>query len=205
MIKNADDYNQLFYGGEEQDKTILLENEFVINYYKQLNVAKKLCCDFGCGTGYWTKILSNMNANVIGTDISNELINYCRHLYPSIKFVQLKEAQKLKFDFIFVNWVLQEMVNITVLRNALSQLSDMSKLGTQILVVDNIYPDLSKATKINSDRYGEVFRYGDGSEMRFFPLQYIHNLFSDFGYSCSSSIYFGDSFLFTFECQRVNI
>lgn len=66
--------------------------------------------DFGCGIGDTTKILSKAFSNsiVIGTDLSNNALNYAKNKYNTdrIKFVHLNNLKKNNyFELCYVNGV----------------------------------------------------------------------------------------------------
>lgn len=60
----------------------LLLKEFALT-----NKNKGLCADLGCGPGHTTKFLYDEGlVNIIGMDISTEMIKTARRLFPNIKF-----------------------------------------------------------------------------------------------------------------------
>ena len=73
--------------------------------------------DIGCGTGYLTNNLKNIypNANIMGIDISTNMISYAKSLYNNIKFIEMDfESLKLdkKFDLIYSNMAFQWSYNL---------------------------------------------------------------------------------------------
>lgn len=195
---NKESYNSKFYAPNIQDEIIKIENDYIINYYKKINYKDKKCCDYGCGTGYWTNELFNLGANICGYDISNDLILYCHNKYPMINFYVLPNHLE-KFDLIFINWVFQEILDMDSLIATMSTLQSLSNNEAKLYVVDNIYPDSSKANKILTDCYGEIFQYRDGKKLRFFPNNRLVKLFYDFGYTILKTENFGESFLSVFS------
>ncbi len=61
--------------------------EHIARYNFALRAAEgKTVLDAACGTGYGTKLLSEVAKSVCGVDISNEAIVYASKLYPEIPF-----------------------------------------------------------------------------------------------------------------------
>lgn len=53
--------------------------------------------ELGCGTGYFTKILSDKSESIISTDISEEMLSIARKKLKGFEF-QVMDCQDLKFD-----------------------------------------------------------------------------------------------------------
>lgn len=69
--------------------------------------------DYGSGTGYSSKFLQDMNFDVVGVDVSLEMLLQSRICYPNIPFSQVKNQvvpfNTSEFDFIFSSFVLFEI------------------------------------------------------------------------------------------------
>lgn len=202
MIKDVQNYNNTFYEATSQTDIAQRENEYLTRIYRKLAFEKKKCCDFGCGTGYWTKILSEIGADIIGTDISADLIAFCQENDPRGIYLTVREALICKYDYIFANWVFQELTDKSELERVMRQLRTMSKVGTEIYLVENIYPDIKKAKLLFRDDFGEVFQYPNGDEMRFFPNGVLTVLFSLYDFIKIRCEEFGDSFLTCFKLKN---
>ena len=192
-------YNNRFYIKNNETDIIKLENEFLFQFYSHLNFDEKACCDFGCGTGYWTEALFNLGATIIGTDISAEMLNFCFKNNTKATYVAFDEASKLRYDYIFINWVFQEIVDNKDLLNTMEILSNITHKGSKIFLVDNVLPDPNKAQIINNDDLGEIFKYVDGKLLRFFSDKKLESIFRSFGFSNIMRKEFGDSFICVFE------
>ena len=85
---NIVNYNDVEFTGERfvPDKPELyhLHQEHVIRYmFASQFVKSKVVLDSGCGTGYGSHLLLQKGAKkVIGTDISNDAVEYCKEKYP---------------------------------------------------------------------------------------------------------------------------
>ena len=53
--------------------------------------------EIGCGTGYFTKILSTKSENIISTDISEEMLNIAKENLKENEFLAM-DCQNLKFN-----------------------------------------------------------------------------------------------------------
>ena len=70
--------------------------------------------DMGCGTGYLTQQINDMDADVVGIDRSPEMVQQARQNYPGVAF-SVADASKFSFtepfDAIFSNAVLHWVKN----------------------------------------------------------------------------------------------
>jgi SAM-dependent methyltransferase len=51
-----------------------------------------LAIELGCGTGRFTRLLANFSKNLIATDPSTSMVNYCRHLLQEIPSCKVYQA-----------------------------------------------------------------------------------------------------------------
>ncbi len=74
--------------------------------------------DAGCGTGYLSNKLTEMGADVIGVDLSPEMIRTARHHYPDLDF-RVDDCQSLStiedgdMDLVVSNYVLMDTPNLS--------------------------------------------------------------------------------------------
>jgi ubiquinone/menaquinone biosynthesis C-methylase UbiE len=62
-------------------------DRLILKEFARLNKDKGTCADFGCGPGQTTKFLFDADVNdIIGIDISPEMVNVARRIFPYIKF-----------------------------------------------------------------------------------------------------------------------
>src|ERR1700712_1986813 len=53
--------------------------------------------DIGCGTGYLANHIQSLGADVVGTDLSPDMIAKAKESYPNVEFA-VADASNLKFD-----------------------------------------------------------------------------------------------------------
>ncbi len=69
--------------------------------------------DYGSGTGYSTRFLSELGFNVAGVDINQQMVQQARLQYPDLRFYSIENRiipfENLTFDLIFSGFVLLEI------------------------------------------------------------------------------------------------
>ncbi len=74
--------------------------------------------DAGCGTGYLSNRLTEMGADVVGVDLSPEMIRTATHRYPELEF-RVDDCQSLatiddgEMDLVVSNYVLMDTPDLT--------------------------------------------------------------------------------------------
>jgi len=100
------------------------------------HVAGKNVLDVGCGSGTIVKKLLAINKNVVGVDISEQFVEFCRTKYPDGKFYRL-DANNLKvfednsFDSIVCSEVLE---HLDTPGNALKEFYRVLRRGGSLIV-----------------------------------------------------------------------
>jgi ubiquinone/menaquinone biosynthesis C-methylase UbiE len=62
-------------------------DRLLLKEFARANKHKGLCVDFGCGPGHATKFLHDHGLkNIIGVDLSSEMIENAQRLFPEIRF-----------------------------------------------------------------------------------------------------------------------
>lgn len=122
--------------------------------------------DLGCGHGWFSHIMGQAGAHVLGIDGAERLIAHARMHYPGIEFVQADLAQGLpplgrKFDRIVSTMVLMDIPDLTLLMQDVSKA--LTNTGRLIFVI--LHPCFFQY-KINLDEaaqlwYRKVTNYQD--------------------------------------------
>lgn len=102
----VDMYEIVYRDFTDIDQDIKLANRKIIDPVKNKDELSFLVC--GCGVGKLCKAIKNKNDNVIGLDISENMLKKAQTLYPNIKFVRgnlIKENifGKKTFSHIFLD------------------------------------------------------------------------------------------------------
>ncbi|RKS97780.1 class I SAM-dependent methyltransferase [Chryseobacterium defluvii] len=81
--------------------------------YAKSFVKNKKVLDFGCGSGYGTKMLSEHAESVTGVDISKEAVDFAKENYTSsnLKFKTIPEISNETFDIITSFQVIEHVPN----------------------------------------------------------------------------------------------
>lgn len=108
LIKENFNNEAAFYGHLMHLATYNFSLDFIIN---------KNVLDFGCGSGYGSKIMSEKALSVTGVDISNEAIEYANNNYSSknLTFLNISQINGVefhnKFDVITSFQVIEHVFN----------------------------------------------------------------------------------------------
>ena len=129
-----------YYYDQKLRKKIILS---VLNELK-LDLKNKLVLDYGCGTGDFSQLLSERCKNVLGFDISEEVIKIAKekNLTSTIRFTtDNKELSDNQFSLILAITVLQHLNN-EQFNSTISTLSQTQKSGDLFITLDSIcHPD----------------------------------------------------------------
>jgi len=94
---------------------------------------QKRILDFGCGIGHLGSYLHKrgIEFEYFGTDIVNEFITLCRKKFPKGHFDDFSSMSHLKFDYIFVSGVFNNLIedNPQFYQNTVKKLFSMCTLG----------------------------------------------------------------------------
>lgn len=91
---------------------IFMEKPALVKHLKPLITSKTKALDAGCGTGHSTKLLVELGIkkkNILGVDISPDMLVYARKFLPKVKFMQ-KSLPELKLRSSSLDLILSVMV-----------------------------------------------------------------------------------------------
>ena len=115
--------------------------------------------DLGCGTGFFTELLSSNFDRVIGVDISNKMLNYTKNHRLSVNHLVAGDAYHLPFqnnsvDLIYSNLVIQWCENLSHL---FSEIFRVLKPGGQFVfttLLDQTLSELKSAWgQVDNDKH----------------------------------------------------
>ena len=108
--KRYDKMHSLGLEWEKKDPSPIVKN--IIQKY---NIKKEQAIlEIGCGEGRDARVLLEDGYNILASDVSQEVINYCTNKYNSDRFIKLDvvtENLNKKFDFIYSVAVIHMLVD----------------------------------------------------------------------------------------------
>ncbi|MGK9477997.1 class I SAM-dependent methyltransferase [Melioribacter sp. OK-6-Me] len=133
-------------------------DRLLLKEFASVNKDNGICADFGCGPGQITKFLyDHGKKNIIGVDISSEMINTARKLFPKIKF-ETGDLLSLSYcaGYFASATAFYAIVhfNYTQIKRAFSEVNRVLKKGGQFLFsfhVGNKTVHFDKANDIDVD------------------------------------------------------
>ena len=72
-------------------------NDFVNVFLSYFESDNNLILDAGCGSGNLSKLMVNNNQNVVGIDLSKNMINYAKNYVKEAKFY-IRDIRNTKFE-----------------------------------------------------------------------------------------------------------
>jgi ubiquinone/menaquinone biosynthesis C-methylase UbiE len=99
--------------------------------YRDLpNIIKRYVCgntalDSGCGTGFSTKLLADLDFDVIGVDISERMLSQAKTLYDRLRFLKVEQGRlpfdDNSFDLVLSTFVLFDIPKVSFLIDYLKE------------------------------------------------------------------------------------
>lgn len=137
------------YKGEESYTTITLpfylyRRSRILDILNAINVEGKRCLDLGCGDGYYSVYLKNRGANIIGVDISNNMLNLAKRQAEKesldIPFYKIDGEHPPfsdnYFDIVLTIGVLQHVTEESRLGKLLEEVSRVLNANGHVLIFE---------------------------------------------------------------------
>lgn len=152
------------------------------------HVNGKKALDFGCGTGFSTKLLADLSFDVTGVDISERMLVQAKSLYKNLSFLKIGHSalpfDSCSFDLVLSTFVLFDIPNLTLLGSYLKETQRVLKPhGKFIAVTGSEYFHknnwLTAKTNIENNRSlgsGSLFKtYSVELDLFFHDVVYLHD------------------------------
>jgi len=137
------------YKGEESYTTIplpfyLYRRSKILDILNAVDAEGKRCLDLGCGDGYYSVYLKNRGANVIGADISNNMLNLAKRRAEKesldIPFYKI-DGEHLPFsdnyfDIVLTIGALQHVTDVVRLGTLLEEVSRVLAVGGHVMIFE---------------------------------------------------------------------
>lgn len=104
------------------------------------NISNKKILDYGAGTGKFSRVLKDKNAEVVGIDISAKELEIARKNNPDIKFKLVKESLNLfdqSFDFVVLNFVLCAVSSKKEIEKILDNAFNALHVGGSVIILNS--------------------------------------------------------------------
>ena len=171
---NADIYDR--YGKERLQPSIDLVNRIGSKQFKRI-------MDVGCGTGMSTAALAENwgSSEIIGVDLSEEMLQKARESLTNVTFVQRDCSKSISdmgvFDLIFSNAFLQWLPNQEeFISNSFDMLGEGGVFAAQIPLFDEMPASkcISDAEKCLPEHFAGVVKPGSRSASEYYEIMTKH-------------------------------
>jgi len=126
--------------------TYYLEFRDISMLLKAYADGKKTVLDYGCGAGRSTRFLKGLGYDVIGTDISPDMLEQAQEIDPKGDYQLIKSAalpfNDERFDVVFSSYVFLEIGDFDEVVNVLSEMKRVLKKDGVILFITAIVNDI---------------------------------------------------------------
>jgi protein-L-isoaspartate O-methyltransferase len=193
--KRAREYDQIYQKPERQAELGKLAE------WVRQEVAGLRVLEVACGTGYWTRFISETAASVLATDINQEMIEVAQEKLGEVTNVKFEvadlygiEPELGAFEAVFGGFIWSHIPQQN-LADFLVSLHTQVGMGGKLLFVDNLLVPGSSTPIFQTDRDGNTYQVrqlSDGSRyqiMKNYPSKrqikaLLHNVAADIRYSC---------------------
>ena len=106
-------WSKYAYGYDEGVEYIVgkaLQETIIDKLVNEQNLGEVI--EFGCGTGYFTKILAKNSKHIIASDLSNEMLDVAKSKLKEFKNITVKKADCTRSSFRSENFDTAVMINL---------------------------------------------------------------------------------------------
>ena len=180
--KRASEYEEI-YAKPERQESIKESKELLKNYFRGKNVL-----EIACGTGYWTEPISEVSANILATDLNNEVLEIARSKkYGSrVDFIQddsyVLDKIQTKYDSLFAGFWLSHVPKAK-LKNFIEVVHGKLNNHAMVVFMDNLYVHGSSTPISRTDEEGNTYqirKLKDNSQHEVLKNFYTENSLRDF-------------------------
>lgn len=187
------DYNNRFYLTPES--IVHEENKMVGRVIQRYSRAGSCCLDYGCGTGFWSRLISEFGQAVYGIDMFVDPEILCETQGQSFKIANADGSalpfRNRVFGLIIALWVFQYIINESFLLQCGSEIRRVIRPTGFLVVANNLDSGEMKRKFVRKTQFGNVFS-ADASESyfrdseaplsHFFSKNSVNHLLSSVGF-----------------------
>ncbi|WP_096190101.1 class I SAM-dependent methyltransferase [Evansella halocellulosilytica] len=172
MLRNDNDTTKLFdEWAKSYDDDLLQASGPLYGYNESLHAVQNILSvtandtllDIGIGTGTFASLISDKNSTVHGVDISNKMLEECKHKHPTYELKQgtfLNTRQHNSFfNYVITSFAFHEVYPQKRL-TALQEIHRVLKSGGKLLLLDIMFP----SSAAREDGKKQIGHYWDDSE-----------------------------------------
>jgi len=131
------DYSIAFFDQLMRLKVI----ERIVKQYASFNMREASILDFGCGNGDFAVYFSSKVRNIVGYDISDEVLKIAREKckgLSNVYFVNDLNKIRMKFDIVLSITVLQHILDDTELKDSLCKIYSLCNKGALFIALESV-------------------------------------------------------------------
>lgn len=195
----AEDYEALFYKFPNQ--TAKQENEILESFIlKHISKTSRIL-EIGCGSGYWMKIISELDCNVIGIDIKHDrlvLANRSQRWKLVLSDAKRLPFRDASFNTVLLLWTIQEITEDAVFVSVLEEIARIVVYNGNLIIAENVINSFSGLKRISDFgvRHKGIL---ENRTLRLFPKNSLRGCLETFNFRRVNHETAGDSFFENYQ------
>jgi demethylmenaquinone methyltransferase/2-methoxy-6-polyprenyl-1,4-benzoquinol methylase len=188
--RRASEYEKIYEKPERQDDLKLLKR--LVKDFLQ----NKSVLEIACGTGYWTKIISNAAHSIVAIDSSKEVLDIAKlksYQISNVKFFNDDALSLSKIENTFSAsycgfWL--SHIHRKNIEPFITNLHTKLKPGSVVVMIDNNFVEGSSTPVSRKDEEGNTYqlrKLEDGSEHEVLKNFYLEDELKNIFKNCSSN------------------